>query len=56
MEPTARKGGIWHRSRMNRFMCTEMWGIYVLSLSLSLSLSLLGLIPLKNAAIYATDI
>jgi len=37
MEPTARKGGgeggIWRRSRMNRFMCTQMWGIYVLSLS-----------------------
>lgn len=52
MEPTARKGGgeggIWRRSRMNRFMCTQMWGIYVLSL--------LGLIPLKHTAIYAADI
>lgn len=54
MEPTARKGegegGIWRRSRMNRFMCTQMWGIYVLSLSL------LGLIPLKHTTIYAADI
>lgn len=58
MEPTAGtgggEGGIWRRSRMNRFMCTQMWGIYVLSLSLSLSP--LGLIPLKHTTIYAADI